>query len=183
MIPRLSVLLLLTLPPLTLTGCLRVEESFPGHSRNTVWTAINTVAAEPEYDDWYVMENEVWTDPDSARLEVYRVTRRTLHRPQARPINERRRWRFQITLDEGEPPAATFLSRGAAVPMHAQLEADQFFDEVWDLLGGRPVPDPRLDPDYVDPDFVEITSEVDRRPGEREPGPRDFDPIMSDDPR
>ncbi len=182
---RLLPLLLLLIVAPTLAGCLRVKESFPDHDRSTVWTAIKTVAEEPTYQEWHLLENRVWADPDSARLEIYRVARRTLHRPQARPLNERREWRFQVTLDEKDPPTATFLSRGWAVPMHARIEADRFFDDVWEVLGGRPVPDPRLDPEYVHPDFREITSEVEDEapPATREARPREFDPIMSDEDR
>lgn len=125
----LFVLLMLCLP-----ACTTVEHSFAGRDPNQVWTALNAVAGGPEYDDWYVMENNLWADPANWRIEVERVLRRDTHLPGQDPKREDRHWRFQVVLDPAEPPTATFTSRGFGIPMQARREGDRFFTQVDNLL-------------------------------------------------
>ena len=119
-----------------LGGCTTVQREFLGLPSDQVWTAMVAVANTPDYDDWTVTQNDVWVDPASRRIEIYRRMRRVIHQPAYKARRENREWRFQVIF---EPPMATFTSRGMGVPSHAQEEAEHFFDDVLDLLGGMPV--------------------------------------------
>lgn len=123
-----------------LSGCSTITETYPGHPADQVWTAMQAVAESPEYDDWHVVENETWVDPDLARIEIYRVNRRVLHRPGAKPLDEKRTWKFQVLLVDVDPPTAAFKTRSFAIPAQAQVEAEQYLEDVWQVLGGRPEP-------------------------------------------
>ena len=118
-----------------LCGCTTVQREFLGSPSDQVWTAMVAVAQSPDYDDWTVTQNDVWVDDASQRIEIYRRMRRVIHQPAYRARRENREWRFQVTF---EPPMATFISRGMGVPAHAQEEAEHYFDDVLDLLGGMP---------------------------------------------
>lgn len=127
---RSSSVLVLALAGLILGGCTSKSRTFHGRSADEVWRAMQAVAESPEYDDWHVTENEVWVHDDDARIEVYRETRRLLYRAGAKPLPQRRSWRFQLLLDDTDPPTARFVSRGMAIPGHAQAEADRFFIDL-----------------------------------------------------
>jgi hypothetical protein len=76
----------------------------------------------------------VHVDEATARIEVYRELDRVLRRPGARPLRQHRTWRFQIVMEGVEPPAATFVSRGFAIPTHAAAEGERYFEGVWSFL-------------------------------------------------
>lgn len=120
------------------TGCTTLHETYPGHPPEQVWTALKAAAETPDYSEWVVDANEVWVDEDEQRIEIYRKLDRILYRPGRKPLRENRNWRFQVILESTDPPQATFTSRGWAVPAHAREEGLQYFDLVWDVLGGRP---------------------------------------------
>lgn len=144
MISRLS-LLLAALALTASAGCTVQRMSFPGHDPEQVWTAMVAVAQTPDYGHedytkrWTVRANEVWIDPDRSRIEVYRRLERILHRPASRPLHERREWKFSIAMEADDPPTVTFVSRSAAIPAHVWDEAQRYFDEVWQVLGGKPL--------------------------------------------
>ncbi len=119
-----------------LCGGTSVRREFLGSPPDQVWTAMVAVANSPDYDDWTVTQNDVWVDDASQRIEIYRRMRRVIHQPAYKARRENREWRFQVIF---EPPVATFTSRGMGVPAHAQEEAEHFFDDVLDLLGGMPL--------------------------------------------
>ena len=136
--------LALLLPLVVLTACTSVEETFPGRDPSHVWSALVAVAQTPEYEttdqeEWQVKENVVWIDDPAARIEVYRELTRIEDLTSVEPDVDVRTWRFQVTLDQTDPPVATFVSRGRAWPTHAKQEARRFFREVRDLLGGAPM--------------------------------------------
>jgi hypothetical protein len=119
-------------------GCTSVDRSFDGYGRDQVWTAMVAAAETPAYVDWKVATNDVWVDEADRRIEIYRNLRRVLYRPGADPLRETRTWRFEVRLDEGDPPTAIFVSRGAGLPTDAQHEANRYFLDVQDLLLGVP---------------------------------------------
>ena len=118
-----------------LCGCTSVQREFLGSPSDQVWTAMVAVAQSPDYDDWTVTQNDVWVDDASQRIEIYRRMRRVIHQPAYKARRENREWRFQVIF---QPPVATFTSRGMGVPAQAQEEAEHYFDDVLDLLGGMP---------------------------------------------
>ncbi len=130
-----SYLIVVILAGTLLGGCTTVQREFLASPPDQVWTAMVAVANSPDYDDWTVTQNDVWVDPASKRIEIYRRMRRVIHQPAYKARRENREWRFQVIF---EPPVATFTSRGMGVPSHAQEEAEHFFDDVLDLLGGMP---------------------------------------------
>ncbi|MDY7107418.1 MAG: hypothetical protein SYC29_02160 [Planctomycetota bacterium] len=149
-----------------LTGCTTIVETFPDEDPGHVWTALKAVAETPDYssDDpaerWFVKENHVYVDEENARIEIYRELDRVLHRARTNPIREQRTWKFQIIYEpQPDPPTAIFTSRRLGVPMQAADEAERYFADVWELLGGRgpiereappPVPPPAEEEPPVD---------------------------------
>lgn len=95
------------------------------------------VAQSPEYDDWQVVTNDVWTDPNEARLEIFRVVERSNRSPSLGAFHrwpERQEWRFQVMMEETDPPRASFTSRGVEIPQQADREGRRFFSAVRRLL-------------------------------------------------
>ena len=134
---KITSRLMVVLPAVSmLLGCTTVHQEFTGLPSDQVWTALVAVAESPKYDDWTVTDNDVWVNEAAQRIEIYRRLRRVIHQPAYKARRENREWRFQVIF---EPPVATFTSRGMGVPSHAQEEAEHFFDDVLDLLGGMPV--------------------------------------------
>lgn len=117
-----------------LGGCGYKMATFPDYDGAQVWSAMVTAAEHPEYDDWLVIENDVWDDPSTARVEVLRLLMRDRVELGEDPIREEERWRFQIYLLEFEPPTVRFMARQAAVPAHVWREAERYFDDVRALL-------------------------------------------------
>ena len=133
-----SRLMVVLLAVLTLSGCTTVHQEFAGLPSDQVWTALVAVAESPDYDDWIVTDNDVWVDEAAQRIEIYRRLRRVIHQPAYKARRENREWRFQVIFEPTDPPVATFTSRGLGVPSQAQDEADRYFQDVLDLLGGIP---------------------------------------------
>jgi hypothetical protein len=124
----------------TLPGCSTGRETFPGRPADQVWTAMVKAAEQPVYQDWHVLENDVWADERTGRIEIWRLLRRYTDPPGQYPRVEDREWSFTVLLLPEEPPAATFEVRTPGVPGHAWSEPTRYFDQVWALLGGRPNP-------------------------------------------
>lgn len=124
-------------------GCTTVTETFPDESPEQVWTALIAVAETPDYgspdpaERWLVRRNDVWVDPEVARIEIYRVLDRVRQLPMQEPRRDSREWRLQVTFLEEPHPTATFTSRGLAIPAHAQAEAARYFADVHRLLDGE----------------------------------------------
>lgn len=118
-------------------GCVSRTESFAGHDRAAVWTAMVKAAEEPELKDWKTVDNDVWSDPASRRVEIHRLNRRFLYRHDEYSRMESREWDFAVSLGDEEPPEVTFAIRGAVIPAWGWQEADAYFARVWSLLGGK----------------------------------------------
>ena len=128
-------LLPLLLAALTLVGCGSRTATFPGYSDPEVWNAMVTVAKNPEYDDWFVFENEVWTDRPAGRIEIHRFLRRDLVRVGNDPERQEERWKFEIAFLNTDPPTIGFSARQITVPAHLWREADRYFADMRSILG------------------------------------------------
>jgi hypothetical protein len=125
----------------SLAGCRSTTEVFDGKPTDQVWTAMVKAAEQPEYHDWHVIENDVWADEKSGRIEVWRLLRRYKDPPGQWSRLENQEWSFAILLTpaEGEEPAeASFDVRSMCVPSHSWMEGERYFNQVWSFLGGRP---------------------------------------------
>lgn len=117
-------------------GCTSKSAVFPGRSPEQVWTAIVTVAEQPRYDKWVVVENNVWVDPTFDRVEIQRKLKRDLHRHDSVPVRETETLEMQVVLERTEPPSVTATLRNAMIRGKGIVAIDHFFDEVRDLLDG-----------------------------------------------
>lgn len=118
-------------------GCTTRTQVFEGYDDDKVWNAMVATAKTPSYDDWKVMDNQVFAEPGEKSIEVYRVLRRTSMHPDSATTTEERDWRFRILLThdavEGHSsPTGTvnFTARQLAVPAHVWKEADRYFAQV-----------------------------------------------------
>jgi hypothetical protein len=116
-------------------GCNSLKQEFVGYDPGHVWSVMRAVAESPEYDDWYVVTNDVWTSPEEARMEVYRELQRYHRTPLSRPRMERRSWRIRIVMLDTTTPTANFISRDWSTPGHTREEAERFYADVFELLG------------------------------------------------
>ena len=133
---RLSTLILATGFISATVGCTTRSQVFEGYDQ--LWTAMVASAQKPTYDDWRVMDNEVYVDQATRRIEVYRVLKRTLVTPYSTPRQEEREWKFQIALGrdpELDSPTVDFTARQLVVPAYVWTEADKFFLQMRTSLG------------------------------------------------
>lgn len=141
----------LALAPLAFAACATSTESFPGKSRDQVWTAMVSAARSPTYSNWHVVENDVWPYEKDGRIEVWRLLRRYLDKQNQWPRLEDAEWQFAITLEDTDPPSVHFKIRSMCVPSHGWEQRDRYFEQVWELLGGKPpaeaAPTPASPPD------------------------------------
>lgn len=140
-IDSVSTIVLLLLG-LSATGCTSHQMSFKGHDPDAVWKALVMTAQSPDYDDmepayrWDVRENEVWVDPATGRIEIYRRLHRTVTKPVKLKRTEDREWSFHVSFDPDPAPSAMFDCRQSALPAWVQAEADRYFASVMRLLEG-----------------------------------------------
>ena len=135
---RLSTLILATGFISATVGCTTRSQVFEGYGDDQLWTAMVASAQKPTYDDWQVMDNEVYVDEATRRIEVYRVLKRTLVTPYSTPRQEEREWKFQIALGrdpELDSPTVDFTARQLVVPAYVWTEADKFFLQMRTSLG------------------------------------------------
>ena len=117
-----------------LGGCTTVTRSFPNSPAYEVWAAMVEVAEHPQYKYWNVDSNNVTIDEPTRRIGVFRRLSRVVRGPGMRRYHEERHWRFDIRLEEFDPPDALFVSRGWGVPQQAVMEADLYFAGVQQWL-------------------------------------------------
>lgn len=120
-----------------MTGCTTRTQVFEGYDDDKLWNAMLATAKAPAYDDWKVMDNQVFAEPGEKSIEVYRVLRRTSMHPDSATTTEERDWRFRILLTHEEAKGAAtpgtmvnFTARQFAVPAHVWKEADRYFAQV-----------------------------------------------------
>jgi hypothetical protein len=121
----------------SLGGCVSRTESFAGHDQAAVWTAMVKAAEMPESKEWKTVDNDVWSDAASRRIEIHRLNRRFLWRHDEYSRMESREWDFAVSLGDADPPEVTFAVRGAVIPAWGWDEAEAYFTRMWELLGGR----------------------------------------------
>lgn len=139
--PRMFPVVVAVASTLLLAGCQTRTESFAGKPTNQVWTAMVKAAEQPDYRDWHVIENDVWADEGSGRIEIWRLLRRYKDPAGQWSRLEDQEWKFSIELDVEAEPTATFSVRSMCVPSHSWMEAERYYGQVWTLLGGRPTPE------------------------------------------
>lgn len=116
-----------------LAGCGGIVRTFPGVSRDALWNAAVGTAERPTgYDDWHVVENGVYVDEPSGRIEIYRELKRDYT-----PVGQKRRrqqetWALSVLLEteDGQIPAIRISQNSTIRSPGFSLEADRFFDEV-----------------------------------------------------
>lgn len=131
-----------TVVALATAGCRAPTESFEGKPANQVWTALVKAAEQPVYDDWHVIENDVWADERSGRIEIWRLLRRYKDSRGQWARMEDQEWKFAVAFQpeaDGHAAEATFTVRSWCLPSRSWQEGDRYFEQVWSLLGGRPV--------------------------------------------
>jgi len=119
-------------------GCTTRTQVFEGYRDDQLWTAMVASAKAPAYDDWKVMDNQVFADEATRRIEIYRVLKRTLVTPHSPARPEEREWKFQIALGhdpELGAPDVRFTARQFAVAAHVWTEADRYFLQMRSVLG------------------------------------------------
>jgi hypothetical protein len=146
-----------------LGGCKTVHtESFAGRDAGQVWTAMKAVAESPGYyDDWFVTENHVAVYEEEQRIEIHRELRRDLVVPDGGPQRESRAMDQTITLvaradDDEIEPVIKFVTAGPGIPARDEVEAELFFADVWDILGGAPVRDGDEEPGDESAEMIDI---------------------------
>jgi len=125
--------LMCTAIAVAMAGCGGVLRSYPGVSREALWRAALGTAERPTaYSDWHVVENGVYADEPSGRIEIYRELKRDYT-----PVGQKRRrqqetWALTVQLetDEGQIPGIRIRQNSTIRSPRFTLEADRFFDEV-----------------------------------------------------
>ena len=118
---------------LSAAGCGGIVRNYPGVSRAALWKAAVGTAERPTgYDDWHVVENGVYTDEPTGRIEIYRELKRDYT-----PVGQKRRrqqetWALSVQLEteEGQIPSIRIAQNSTIRSPRFTLEADRFFDEV-----------------------------------------------------
>lgn len=120
-------------------------------------------AEQPEYEDWHVIENDVWADEKSGRIEIWRVLRRYKDPPGQWSRLEDQEWKFAILMTPPEeathPVEASFDVRSWCIPSHSWMEGERYFDQVWRFLGGRPTAVPAERSSATPPESKKAESE------------------------
>ena len=117
-----------------LAGCTSQSAVFKDRSPEQVWAAMVSVAEDPNYDNWVVVENNVWVDSVFDRLEIQRRIKRDLRRPEIGTVREEYELEMQAVLERTEPPAITLTVRNWMLRGKAVMAIDQYFGEVRDVL-------------------------------------------------
>lgn len=117
-----------------MTGCTSKSAVFKDRSPEQVWAAMVSVAEEPDYGTWVVVENNVWVDSVYDRLEIQRKLKRDLRRPEIGTVRESQDLEMQVVLERTEPPAITVTIRNWMLRGKAVMAIDQYFGEIRDVL-------------------------------------------------
>lgn len=126
------------------TGCVSYERTYPGRTQQQVWTAMISVAEQPDYDSekwgqWHVMANDIWVDEAGVRIEVSRHLRRVVYNAgMVKPDAQDRTYQISVSLRGSTSPLIRFTLRGFENPTDAYTESQRYFDDVGALLDGMP---------------------------------------------
>ena len=130
---RVFMSLMVVLPAL-LAGCTTKSAVFEGRTPEQVWTAMVAIAEEPRYDNWVVVENNVWVDGVFDRIEIQRSLKRDHHRHGSKPVRETEHLELQAVLERTEPPVVTVTVRNAMIRGKGLMAIDHFLAELGGLL-------------------------------------------------
>ena len=150
----------LTCSLLGLSGCTTNTAVFDEHSPEQIWTVMVTVAQSPQYDDWTIMQNDVWVDPNYDRIEIHRRLKRDYHQPNLEPVRQIETYDIQFILERTNPPVVTGTIRNPVIPVRGQEMIKHYFDEMRKLLS--PIPNQPFISNSVDEDYevLEVDVEV-----------------------
>lgn len=118
---------------LAVAGCGGVMRNYPGVSREALWRAALGTAERPTgYSDWHVVENGVYADEPTGRIEIYRELKRDYTPAGQKRRRQQETWALTIQLEteEGQIPSIRFRQNSTIRSPRFTLEADRFFDEV-----------------------------------------------------
>lgn len=121
------------LAAVALAGCGGIVRTYPGVSRDALWNAAVGTAERPTgYDDWHVVENGVYADEPSGRIEIYRELKRDYTPAGQKRRRQQQTWALSILLEteDGQIPAIRISQNSTIRSPGFSLEADRFFDEV-----------------------------------------------------
>jgi len=130
---------------LLLSGCVTYERSYPGRTSQQLWTAMVSVAEQPDYTSeewgpWHVMANDVYVEEGTGQIEISRHLRRVVYKAgMVKPDEQERTYLISISLRQSVTPKIKFSMRGMEIPADAFTESQRYFDDVGDLLDGMPV--------------------------------------------
>ncbi len=114
-------------------GCGGTARNYPGVTRDALWAAALGTAERPTgYDDWHVVENGVYADKPSGRIEIYRELKRDYTPAGQKRRRQQETWALSVQLEteEGQVPAIRISQNSTIRHPRFTLEADRFFDEV-----------------------------------------------------
>jgi hypothetical protein len=114
-------------------GCGGIARSYPGVTRDALWAAAVGTAERPTgYDDWHVVENGVYSDQPSGRIEIYRELKRDYTPAGQTRRRQQETWALTVQLEteDGQIPALRISQNATIRSPRFTLEADRFFDEV-----------------------------------------------------
>lgn len=146
MTTRLARIAFVLLAASLFSGCVSYERTYPGRTQQQVWTAMISVAEQPNYDSeewgkWHVMTNNVWVDESGARIEVSRHLRRSVYNAgMVKPDQQERTYELTFSLRGSTEPTVRCSMRGFEIPAEAFTESQRYFDDVGELLMGMPMP-------------------------------------------
>ena len=155
-------LMILLLVGAVLAGCTSKSEVFSGRTPEQVWTVMATVAEEPDYANWILLENNVWVDSNYDRIEINRRLKRDYHDEGANSQRQIETLDMQYVLERTDPPAVTGTVRSRMIPVKAHAALDQFFAEMHKLLA----PSPRSEVEVVEMIELVPAKPVDESPDE-----------------
>lgn len=121
-----------------LSGCTTNSAVFEDRSPEQIWTVMVTVAQSPEYEDWTIMANDVWVDPNYDRIEIHRRLKRDYHEPNLEPVRQIETYDMQFILERTNPPVVTGTIRNPVIPVKGQEMIKHYLDEMRKLLS--PIP-------------------------------------------
>ncbi len=132
---------------LALAACTTRSAIYEGRAADTVWVAMKAAAENPRYDDWHVIQNDVYADEAIRQVHIYRRLRRDVVGPGVQPFRQDAEYRLRASLGEAKSgdPEVTVVSRDSAIPAHAWSEIERYLDEIDELMGGDPTID-RISP-------------------------------------
>jgi hypothetical protein len=127
---------------LTFVGCtVSKQQAYPNTDRAHLWTTMVAIAKSPEYsssnilDRWIVVENNVDTNSNQAKIDVRRIIARSVRLPMQKKQTDRREILFSVYLLPLVVPTVEFVSHSSQfIPAQGLQEAERYFGAVETML-------------------------------------------------